>query len=77
QRVYFYDKLDRHFPGLKSRYIHTFATNYVCNPLNKNLLNTIRKECNKYGLLYKMQDIIKAYKRTNACSEQLSLLFRG
>jgi DNA repair photolyase len=75
QRIYFYDKLDRHFPGLKSRYIHTFAANYVCNPLTKNLLNTIRKECNKYGLLYKMQDIIKAYKRKNAHPEQLNLLF--
>ncbi|MDR3143118.1 MAG: radical SAM protein [Tannerellaceae bacterium] len=75
QRIYFYDKLDRYFPGLKGRYIHTFATNYVCNSLNKNLLNIIGEECDKYGLLYEMQDIIKACKRKNARSEQSGLLF--
>jgi DNA repair photolyase len=73
QRLYFYNKLDRHFPGLKSRYINTFANKYVCNPLNKNLGNIIRDTCNKYGLLYKMPDIIKACKHKNAPSGQLNL----
>ncbi|MDR1201748.1 MAG: radical SAM protein [Tannerellaceae bacterium] len=73
QRIYFYDKLDRHFPGLKSRYVNTFANNYVCNSLNKNLVNTIKVECNKYGLFYKMSDIIKAYKQKNLHFEQLDL----
>jgi DNA repair photolyase len=65
QRTYFYNQLDKHFIGLKNRYINTFGNNYVCNTLNKKLAFVYKEECKKYGLLYKMQDIIKAYKKAN------------
>jgi DNA repair photolyase len=73
QRIYFYDKLDKYFEGLKDRYTKTFGNNYVCNSLNKNLMVVFQEECNRYGLLYKMQDIIKAYKKQDNRAEQLSL----
>ncbi|MDR1403428.1 MAG: radical SAM protein [Tannerellaceae bacterium] len=72
QRMYFYDKLDRHFKGLKDRYINTFGNNYFCNSMNNKLITIFREECNKYGLLYNMQDIITAYKKQRTCFEQLS-----
>ncbi|MDR1416804.1 MAG: radical SAM protein [Prevotellaceae bacterium] len=74
QRLYFYSKLDRHFEGLKNKYIKTFGSSYVCNPLNKNITAVFKEECEKYGLLYAMPDIIRAYKKTGTGFEQLKLL---
>ncbi len=71
QREYFYQELDKLFPGLKEKYIRTFGNNYFCYSLNKNLENVFINECKKYGLLYKMEDIIKAYKKNDEI-EQLS-----
>jgi DNA repair photolyase len=73
QRTYFYDKLDKHFEELKNRYIQTFGNSYACNPLYKNLAVIFKEECQKYGLLYKMHDIIKAYKKH--LFEQVPTLF--
>lgn len=72
QREYFYQELDKSFPSLKEKYIRTFGNNYFCYPLNKNLKRVFKEECNKYGLLYKMKDIIKAYKKNDEI-EQLCI----
>ena len=53
QRAYFFQELDKIFPGLKEKYIKTYGNNYFCYPLNKNLRYVFRDECKKYGLLYK------------------------
>lgn len=73
QRAYFFQELDKIFPGLKEKYIKTYGNNYFCYPLNKNLRYVFRDECKKYGLLYKMEDIIKAYKK-NDMGNQLSFI---
>lgn len=74
QREYFYEQLDKYFPKLKEKYIRTYGNNYFCYPLNKNLENVFKEECEKYGLLYKMKDIIKAYKKENSEQEQLTFI---
>ncbi len=62
-REYFYDALDHKFPGLRSKYESAFGNNYSCgSPNAKDLKEIFRSQCQKYGLLYKMEDIIKAYK---------------
>lgn len=43
-------------------------------PLNKNLSKIFKEECERYGLLYKMNDIIKAYKKEAKQEEQLSFI---
>ncbi len=63
QREYFFSKLDKHFPNLKERYIKTYGDSYICRSKNSNLGVTFKNECKKYGLLYKMEDIIRAYKK--------------
>lgn len=73
QREYFYEKLDNLFPGLKEKYIRTFGNNYFCYPLNENLKYVFKDECKKCGLLYKMEDIIKAYKKNDGF-EQLTFM---
>jgi hypothetical protein len=75
QREYFYDKLDEHFTGLRERYIKTFGDQYVCHSLNKKLALVHQEACQKYGLLYKMPDIIRAYKNPGASFKQLKLEF--
>lgn len=37
-------------------------------------INLFKEECEKYGLLYKMKDIIKAYKKENSEQEQLTFI---
>ena len=74
QKDYYFNKLEEHFIGLKSKYIKTFGDKYNCLPQNyKYLYNVFVNECNKYGILYKMDDIIKAYKKKIIDNEQISL----
>ena len=52
----------------------TYGDKYNCLPQNyKYLYNVFVNECNKYGILYKMDDIIKAYKKEIINNEQISL----
>ena len=74
QRDYYFNKLEEHFIGLKSKYIKTYGDKYNCLPPNyKHLYNVFANECNKYGILYKMDDIIKTYKKKIIDNEQISL----
>lgn len=74
QRDYYYEKLDEYYPGLKEKYITTYKDNYICNPTNsRKLYQVFIKECEKYGILYKMEDIIADYKKNNKLDEQISL----
>ncbi|EKQ50367.1 MULTISPECIES: radical SAM protein [unclassified Clostridium] len=73
QRDWYYKKLDEKFPGIKQKYIKEFGNNYECySPKAKLLWELLKKECNKYGILYKMKDIIEAYKK-GYDHDQLSL----
>lgn len=73
QRDYYYEKLDQNFTGLKQKYIKAYGERYECLVLNhKRLYKTFKRECDKYNILYKMEDIIKVYKQTKT-NEQLSL----
>ena len=74
QRDYYFDKLDKNFKGLKDRYIKTYGDKYNCIvPNYKYLYKAFVNECKKYGVLYEMKDIIKAYKKENENSAQISL----
>lgn len=74
QREYFYQQLDKHFPGMKQEYEKQFGNNYYCNsPDAKRLWELFTQLCQKYGILYKMPYIIKAYQDSCWQYEQLSL----
>ena len=71
QRQYFYDRLDERFPGLSARYRSTFGGSYYCPAPRHDLLKAlVQKECRAHGLLWRMPDIIRAYR---GGGEQLSL----
>jgi len=64
QREWFFNKLDELFPSIKEKYITQFGNSYECrSPKAKELWGIFKKECNRLGILYKMEDIIKAYKK--------------
>ena len=74
QRDYYYEKLDKYFPGLKEKYKRYYGERYNCPvPDYKRLYKVLTTECNKYGILYNMKDIIKAYKKEIKDNEQISL----
>lgn len=73
QRDWYYSKLDELFPKKKELYIKEFGDTYSCqSPRAKELSSVFKEECRRYGLLYKMEDIISEYKR-GYYDRQLSL----
>lgn len=73
QRDWYFDKLDLLFPGFKDKYIQTFGNEYVCaSPRSKELWTLFTQECERFGILYRMNDIIKTYQKGYGV-QQLSL----
>lgn len=75
QRLWFFDRLEESFPGedLVNQYKKRYGNNYSCgSPKARKLYELYVGECEKNGLLYKMKDIIRAYKR-NYEFEQIHL----
>lgn len=74
QREYFYNELIKQFPdkNLVNQYITVFGNSYECSSLNsKKLLKIFKSECERLNILYKMQDIVNAYK-SNYDNRQIS-----
>ncbi len=71
QRDYYYEQLDRLFPGLMNKYQNSYGNRYLCMSKNRELIKVFQAECEKYGLLYRMRDIIRAYKKEQP--QQLTL----
>jgi hypothetical protein len=64
QRDWYYRKLDELFPTIKQKYIKQYGNTYSCHsPVAERLYQLFMNECDGYGILYKMEDIITAYKR--------------
>lgn len=64
QREWYYKKLDESFPGLKQKYIQKYGNSYQCtSPKAKELWYLLKRECENLGILYRMPDIINAYKQ--------------
>ena len=66
QREYYFEELRRIFPNkdLDKKYIKTYGEAYENKVINyENMWRIFRQECEKYNLLYKMEDIITDYKK--------------
>ena len=51
-REYYYAALDRHFPGLKEKYIRTYGNAYeVPSPRSRELMNLFRSFCREHGIM--------------------------
>ncbi|QLY39958.1 radical SAM protein [Hujiaoplasma nucleasis] len=57
-REYFYQQLDRLYPGLKKKYIEEFGFRYhVMSKNNEELTNYLHNFCEKFGIMYKEDEI--------------------
>lgn len=75
QREWFYSRLNEQFPGegLSERYRGQFGLDYVClSPQVSQLKALFEEECERYGLLWQMKEIIASY-REGYGDGQLSL----
>ncbi|MBP5310028.1 MAG: radical SAM protein, partial [Lachnospiraceae bacterium] len=53
-REYYYDALDKHFPGLKQKYIETYGNAYeLDSPNSKSLMRLFKDMCKKNGIMYR------------------------
>lgn len=69
-REYYYEKLDKYFPGTKEKYTTTYGERYYNKvPHAKNLWTIFTGACNRMKLLYKMEDIIIDYKQGYAVKQ--------
>jgi len=72
-RDYYYDKLDKLFPGVKQRYVQRFGGRYICNTPNwRQLDDLFQKAIYKYGIATQMP-IFTPEKITNQ-TQQMKLL---
>ena len=73
QREFYYKKLDRHFPGLRSRYEKAFGERYSAHALNRSKLGSLFWElCSGHGIPDKMP-VFLPQKRIRASANQPSL----
>lgn len=75
QREWYFQRLRELFPDqdLVTKYIKRYGSRYQCaSPRARQLWKLFSEECEKYGILYRMKDIIHAYKKGYEIS-QLSL----
>jgi len=51
-RQYYYQQLDKHFPGLKERYINKYGNAYeIPSPNNQKLLQLLQTTCKNHGII--------------------------
>ena len=56
-REYYYAALDKHFPGLKQKYIRRYGNSYsLPSPNNDQLMALLRKTCTDNNILYRPDD---------------------
>ena len=72
-REYFYAALDRHFPGLKVRYIRTYGNAYeLPSPRQRELLNLFRGVCEERGIWHDNDRIFRWMGTFEEKSRQMS-----
>ena len=74
-REYFYKALDKHFPGIKNKYIRTYGNAYdIPSPNNKKLLEIFKEVCEKNGMMYQIKECFQYLHEFPQKYEQMSLL---
>ena len=56
-REYFYSALDKHFNGLKQRYISAYGNSYeLVSPNNARLMSIFEEKCRTHGIMYRIDE---------------------
>lgn len=63
QRTYYYEQLDKLFPGISEKYREAYGDSYYCGTKDSiGLYDVLQKECKRLGIIYNMQHIVSACK---------------
>lgn len=77
-REYFYAQLDRHFPGLKERYIRTYGDAYeLLSSADRELSPLFHAFCEEHGMLHRPEAVFRflhTLREEAPAGEQMSLL---
>ena len=73
-REYYYAALDRHFPGLKERYIRSYGSAYeLPSPRERELLRIFHDSCEKWDIWHDNDQIFRYLHILEEKTEQLSI----
>ncbi len=73
-REYYYAALDRHFPGLKEKYIRIYGNAYeVSSPVNRELMKLFNEICQENGILCDVDACFRYLNDFPEKKQQLSL----
>ena len=73
-REYFYKQLDKHFPGLKQKYIRTFGERYEClSPSHDPLSELFHERCREKGVVSDLDTIFSYLKSLDIDDRQIPL----
>ena len=73
-REYYYAALDRHFPGLKDRYIRTYGNAYnIPSPREAALFSRFHDFCGRYRILSDPEECFAYIRQIEERNEQMSL----
>lgn len=73
-REYFYEQLDKHFPGMKERYHRTYGYAYeVSSPNNRELMKLFRETCIANNIMWQPDACFSYMREYPQKYEQLSL----
>lgn len=73
-REYFYDALDRHFPGMRERYHKKYGFSYELNSdNNKELMGIFRSRCTEHGVICDVNECFSYLHEFPEKYEQISL----
>ena len=77
-REYYYAALDRHFPGMKQRYIERYGNAYeLPSPRARELMSVFRKMCKENGILHSPDECFAYLHAFPDPYEQMSLFEQG
>lgn len=73
-REYFYAQLDRHFPGMKERYIAAYGSRYLLESPNSRQLTTLFHDvCRRGGVVHDNDSVFQYLRTLEERTDQLSL----
>ena len=73
-REYYYNALDRHFPGLRREYQKRYGNSYeVSSPRGDRLMRLFHSTCEKYGIIHTPDDCFRYINEMPEKNIQLSL----
>lgn len=73
-REYYYDALDKHFSGIKQKYIKTYGNAYeLASPDSRSLMRLFRDMCQKNGIMYRPDECFEYMKTLPDRYSQMSL----